>query len=90
MCKSPRGSKFKDSNVRKYKIFVKFKRYKLRHLGDYAKLVQKEKITETQHHILQTFLDEYTIEVSRQLGTPLVLINHNTDVPLLHFKFVEA
>ena len=90
LCKNVnRGISFPFTNPRKYKVFVKLGRYRLRHMGDYSKLIRRGVITERMHRVLQQFLRDYTIFLSRELGKPLILLNHNTDVPILHFKFKE-
>ncbi len=90
LCKNVnRGISFPRTNPRKYKIFVKLGRYRLRHMGDYSKLIRRGVITERMHRVLQQFFKDYTVFLSRALGKSLILLNHNTDVPILHFKFKE-
>lgn len=86
-CKSPSGKTFSDTNIRKFKIFVKIGNFKLRHMADYAMLIRKGVITRHDHTMLLSFLTWHWKTVQTTLGKRVVLINHNTDVPLLHFKY---
>ena len=86
-CKSPSGYAFSDKNIRKYKIFVKVENYKLRHMGDYAKLIRKGVITQRDHEMFLSFLIWHWNNTQSIIGKQIVMINHNTDVPLLHFKY---
>ena len=86
-CKSPSGYAFSDKNIRKYKIFVKVENYKLRHMGDYAKLIRKGVITQRDHEMFLSFLMWHWENAQSIIGKQIVMINHNTDVPLLHFKY---
>tara|TARA_B100000768_G_C11093235_1_gene295877 strand:- start:5 stop:547 length:543 start_codon:yes stop_codon:yes gene_type:complete len=88
-CSSPSGSVFENANLRKYKIFVKIGKFNLRHMADYAMLIRKGVITEKDHDMFLDFLSWHWRTVQRILARPVVLINHNTDVPLLHFKYTE-
>ena len=90
-CLSSNGDTFDKKNPRRYTIFVKLKGRRLDNLYDYIRLIQNGTITHDDHRKLFDFIEiqrQYVEKLSGKKHTQEVIaINHNTDVPILHFKF---
>ena len=69
-------------DVRRYKTFVKG----VINFYDYIMKIKKNKISETDHHLLFKKLIDTQILLMEQ-SNQYNLINHNLDVKTLHFKF---
>jgi len=83
------------SRLGQYKFFVRLtrtdassRRRLLRNLHDYARHVQKNHISRTEHMELFKLIERRRRSLERRLGQRIVAINDNREVPLLHFKFV--
>jgi len=73
------------------KVFFKIKNKgvpgDIRHLYDYIKNIQSDDISETDHNTIFEKVFE-NLFFLHENGFQLNVINHNLDVPFLHFKFV--
>lgn len=67
---------------RNRKYFVRFGDTIMKHFGDYIRHLQSGKITKNQHTKLFRFLNKE----SKKYGP---LLNHNLDLPILHFKILR-
>jgi len=69
-----------------YLVFVRLGRHRLRNLYDYARLIQKGAISLKDHLALFGYLLSLRRACEKATGGRWSYYNHNTDVPLLHFK----
>jgi hypothetical protein len=69
-----------------YLVFVRLGRRRLRNLYDYAALEQKGGISLKDHLALFGYLQALREACEKATGHRWTYYNHNTDIPLLHFK----
>ncbi len=77
-------------NPRRYNIFVRLrKKRRLTNLYDYARLIQTDVISRTDHEDLMKYISERHDELVKHTrrDKKVITINHNLDVGILHFKF---
>ena len=92
-----RPQRSRDTSVQKTlsgsKVFVAFhdQRRKLRCMQDYARHCRSGVITRETHDTLFAFLERQRRRAEKALPDIVVQCwNHNTDIPILHFKFRPA
>ncbi len=85
-CSHPGGALRRPDEVGSYLVFVRLGARKLTNLFDYIRLVQSGAVTERAHAALFGYLGVLLRIAERVMGGEWTFYNHNTDVPLLHFK----
>ena len=86
-CRDPKtGSLLKRTDPRRYKTFVKG----YRNLYDYGRAIAEGRVSRAEHMRIYKVLRDQQRQAERHAGRPLTIINHNLDVPVLHFKLVDA
>ena len=88
-CNSSSNEILDDNNPALYEVFVKLEKYQLKNLYDYAKLIQAGQISKKDHDKLFGFIGNLQKSLDKKSGLNHVMINHNMDVPFLHFKFSQ-
>jgi hypothetical protein len=84
-CGPASGGEFYEDNVRKYNIFVRG----FKNLYEYGMCIKEGLVDEEQHMRL---FDELILPITTSIfsawpNAVIRLINHNRDIPILHFKF---
>ena len=69
-----------------YLVFIRLGRRRLRNMYDYARLIQQGAISLKDHLALFGYLRTLRRACEKATGQPWTYYNHNTDVPILHFK----
>jgi len=67
----------------RYKVFVRG----YRDLYDYGQAIRRGKVTRQMHADLYREIRAQQRALEKETGRKTTLINHNEDVPVLHFKF---
>lgn len=83
-CNLPTGGESEYKDPGKYKIFV----CGFKNLYDYGRAISEGIVTWEQHMELFDVLLEMKQKCQANVNKDVVLINHNLDVDVLHFKFV--
>ena len=79
------GRSYRRTSPSRYKVFVKG----FRNLFDYSIAIHSGRISRKRHMKLYRFIRKQKHKLSRILGTKakICIINHNEEIPILHFKF---
>lgn len=82
-CRDPTTGKLLGlNNPSRYKVFVDG----YRNLYDYGRSIAEGRVTRRAHMELYKILRRQQAKAELRIGRTLRIINHNLDVPVLHFK----
>ena len=83
------------SPLGRYKFFVRLstshgeRRRRMNNLYDYVRHLQSGYISRAQHISLFDMIERRRKALEKRMGQPVLSINENREVPLLHFKFIH-
>lgn len=86
-CRHPKtGTNLSDTNPSKWKVFI----CGFMNLQDYGRALKDGLLTKDDHILLGVVLQQQMKKAEEFAGKKLKMINHNLEVDILHFKFIET